>query len=216
MERNGTGINQGKIRLLHISPTLRPGDHPEADHEKHYALCDPFIRALEYSKDCFYGMVLNGKYLYEVLARSRMQGWANYAKWATEAAFEFVRKTEFPRHISRLNSCFYYENIEDCQKLFRYDWGSATEEERAGVKLLEVELDDQNPARYDMLLYDEAFEQMRKGQNVDFVLSRARDYFSGNQTEHPLWEIISASYGTVIREFPDAWKESNGACFHDA
>ena len=77
------------------------------DYRRSRPLVAPFLEALERGEDCFYGMVLNGAYLYAVLGKSGLREWADYAKWAAEAVFEHVRKTEFPAAYSRLTSHFF-------------------------------------------------------------------------------------------------------------
>ena len=79
--------------LYHMSQTLKLGDELTPDYQKNMTLVQPFVQALEQSPDCFYGMVLNGKYLYAVLGKFKLWEWSDYAKWATEGAFEYVRKT---------------------------------------------------------------------------------------------------------------------------
>ena len=48
--------------LYHMSQTLKCGDILIPNFQKTENLCEPFIQALEHSEDCFYGMLLNGKY----------------------------------------------------------------------------------------------------------------------------------------------------------
>ena len=85
------------MKLYHMSQTLQIGNILTPDYEKHQELIQPFIQALEQNVDCFYGMLLNGKYLYAVMNRFGLREWSNYAKWATEGIFEFIRKTEIGR-----------------------------------------------------------------------------------------------------------------------
>ena len=68
------------MKLYHMSQTLQLGNTLTPDYESNMALVQPFIQALEQSTDCFYGMVLNGKYLYAVLGKFRLWEWSNYAK----------------------------------------------------------------------------------------------------------------------------------------
>lgn len=136
-------------------------------------------------------MVLNGKYLYAMLGKFGLWEWSHYAKWATEAVFEFVRKTEFPDNYGRMSSFFFYDNISACKKLYDYDWGCECEEEQQKVHLFEVEVDDVVPQRRDMNIYDKAYEAMSKSQDIEYVLTCARRYFAGEHTTDPVWEILS-------------------------
>lgn len=179
------------MTLYHMSQTLPLGGTLIPDYQKSMALVQPFVQALEQSVDCFYGMVLNGKYLYAVLGKSGLREWFDYAKWATEGAFEFIRKTEFPDCYGRMTSNYFYDNLPNCKKLYDYDWGNESEEEQEKVHLFEVDVDDDAPQRRDMNIYDEAYDAMNESQDVQTVLACARRYFAGEQTPDPVWEILS-------------------------
>lgn len=100
--------------LYHMSQTLKLGDELIVDYQKNMKLVQPFIQALEQSVDCFYGMVLNAKYMYAVLTKFKLWEWSDYAKWATEGAFEFIRRTEFPESYSRMESNYFYDDLPNC------------------------------------------------------------------------------------------------------
>ena len=93
--------------LYHMSDTLKLGDELALDFKKTMSLAQPFVQALEQSEDCFYAMVLNGKYLRAVLGKFKLWEWSDYVKWSVEGAFEYIRKTEFPDCISRIR-CNYF------------------------------------------------------------------------------------------------------------
>ncbi|MCM1056502.1 MAG: hypothetical protein NC517_02705 [Firmicutes bacterium] len=179
------------MKAYHMSETLKAGDILEVEHQKLIKLAEPFLQALERSEDCFYGMVLNGKYLEAVLERSGIREWSDYAKWATEGAFEYIRRTEFPNAISRLKCNFFYNELENVRLLYEYDWGAEPEEIQKRIHLFEVMLDDDAACRYDMSLYDRAYDAMEDTQDVQTVLTCARKYFAGEHTERPVWEILS-------------------------
>ncbi len=189
--------------LYHMSQTLQCGDELKPDFQNLHALCEPFIQALERGADCFYGMLLNGKYLYAVLCKFHLREWANYEKWATEGLFEFVRKHEYPDCYSRISSVFFYDNFADSKRLFWNDWGEETEEERSKVHFFEVELDDAAPQRRDMSLYDAAFDAISEKQDLEAALSYARQYFAGQQSDAPIWEILSNKKAVACRDITD-------------
>lgn len=191
------------MKLYHMSQSLQLGEALTPDYQKNIELIQPFIQALEQSVDCFYGMVLNGKYLYAVLRKFKLWEWSDYAKWATEGAFEFVRRTEFPGSYGRVNSNFFYDDLPNCKKLYEYDWGGESEEEQQKVHLFEVDVDDAVPQRRDMNIYDEAYNAMSASQDVAFVLSCARRYFAGAHTENPVWEILSDKPARVVRDISE-------------
>lgn len=178
------------MKAYHMSETLRSGDTLKVDYQKIMILVEPFIQALEHSADCFYGMVLNGKYLYAVLEKSGLREWSDYVKWSTEGAFEFIRRTEFPDAIGRLECNYYYEDLENVRRLYEYDWGEEPEEIQSRIHLFEVTLEEDTLQRYDMNIYDQAYEAMEKRQDVQVVLNCARKYYGGEHTEEPVWEIL--------------------------
>lgn len=175
-----------------MSDKLKLDDELKCDFSGNSSLALPFVQALEQSKDCFYAMVLNGKYLRAVLGKFDLWEWSDYIKWSVEGAFEYIRKTEFPDCCSRINCNYYYDSLENCRILYDYDWGQASEEERAAIHLFEIELDDDEPQFFDMRLYDEGYTAMEEREDVDAVLSAARKYFSKMKSDNPVLEILSS------------------------
>lgn len=186
--------------VYHYSPTLKEGDRLEPGHQNYTDLCDPFIQALERSRDCFYGMLLNGKYLFAVMNRSRLREWANYAKWATEALFESVRLHEYPQCVSRLHCNYFCTDQKECIRMFREDWGEELEAEQEKVKLFEVELPENSLERRDISLYDAAYDAIHDKQDIDAALEYARRYFDGAQSEQPNWEYLSAAEAKAVKD----------------
>ena len=186
--------------LYHMSQTLQLGDALTPDYQKNVSLVQPFVQALDQSVDCFYAMVLNGKYLYAVLGKFNLWEWSDYAKWATEGAFEYVRRTQFPDSCSRMKSNYFYDNLPNCKKLYEYDWGCESEEEQRKVRLFEIDVDDVAPQWRDMKIYDEAYNAMSETQNVQLVLDCARRYFTGAQTAEPVWEILSEKPARAVKD----------------
>ena len=80
------------------------------------------------------------------------------------------------------------------------DWGQASEEERAKIRLYQVELDDDAPARLDMRLFDEAFDAMWDREDLETALSCARRYFRGEASPEPVWELLSAGKAVAVRD----------------
>jgi len=172
--------------LYHMSDTLKLGDKMTLDFKKTMSLAQPFVQALEQSEDCFYAMVLNGKYLRAVLGKFKLWEWSDYVKWSVEGAFEYIRKTEFPNCVSRIRCNYFYDNLDACKILYEYDWGQASEEERNGIHLFEIELDADTYEKRDMRVYDEAYDAMEQREDVKTVLACARRYFAGEQTAIPV------------------------------
>ena len=187
------------MRLYHISQSLKLGQMLSPGHQKLSDLSEPFRQGLERGPDCFYAMLLNGKYMFAVMKRSGLREWADYAKWATEGVFEYIRRREFPEAVSRLACVYYYDNLDDCKRLYEEDWGAETPEEREKVRLFAVDLEDPMPQRRDMCLYDEAYDAV-EGQAPEAALELARRYFRGEASQKPVWEILSDKPGKAVED----------------
>ena len=185
--------------LYHISQTLRLGEELRPGNGRFSDLAEPFLQGLERGPDCFYAMLLNGKYLFAVMKRSGLREWSDYAKWATEGLFEFVRRRSFPDAVSRLNCVYYYDNVDDCKRLYEEDWGEEEPEEQEKVRLFAVETDDTAPQRRDMCVYDEAYEAIER-LDVDAAMQAAERYFRGETSDKPVLEILSARPGRVVQD----------------
>ena len=101
-----------------------------------------------------------------------------------------MRRRSFPEAVSRLRCVYYYDNTEDCVRLFREDWGEENPEEQEKVRLFAVEADDPAPQRRDMCVYDEAYDAIER-LDVDAALAAAERYFRGEASESPIWELLS-------------------------
>lgn len=187
--------------LYHISDTLKLGETMSQDYKKNMELALPFVQALERSEDCFYGMLLNAKYLKSVLGKFGLRDMqTNYVKWAVEGAFEFIRRTEYPESCSRLLSNYFYDNLPDIRRLYEVDWNMADKEERFRFHVFEIDLEDEAPQKRDMLLFDEAFDAMWDHEDLQTVLACARRYFAGEQTTEPVWEIMSDKPAKAVKD----------------
>lgn len=191
--------------LYHMSDTLKLGDEMSLDYKRQLELAEPFTQALAYSRDCFWAMYLQGKYLRAVLRKFKMREWSNYVKWSMEGVFEYVRRTEFPDCCCRLKANYFFDNLESARTLYQLDWGQASQEERDAIRLFLVELDDPDPARYDMRLFDEAFDGLwETDAPEDALLTKALDcarrYFSGKQSPEPVLEILSEKPARAVRD----------------
>ena len=166
-----------------MSQTLQVGDKLKAGYKRNEIRCREVISTLEQSEQC----------LETTIASMKLQGdeWREYVKWCVEGIFEFVRETEFSFLPSRLNCSYYFDNIEYYKVLYEAGWAQKSEEERAQIRLFEVDLEEEKPTKYDMLLFDEAFDVMLNTKNIKGVVECARKYFSGECSNNPVWEIMS-------------------------
>ena len=193
--------------VYHYSATLKEGDRLDPGHQRLTDLCEPFIQAFDYSRDCFYGMLLNGKYLFAVMDRSHLREWADYAKWATEAIFEHVRRNEYPQCVSRLSCSYFCTDLTDSLRMYWEDWGEEDEEERNKVHLFEVEVSGDCLERRDIGLFDAAYDAIQDAQDAKAAMKYARLYFQGEHLDEPNWEYLSAEKALAVRDISDKLRE---------
>lgn len=187
--------------LYHISDTLQLGETMSQDYKGNMELVAPFVQALKKSEDCFYALLLNAKLMRSVLGKFGMRDMqTNYVKWATEGIFEYIRITEFPESYSRMLSNYFYDNPSDIKRLYEVDWNMKGKAERFNFHVHEIELEDEEPNRRDMLLFDEAFDAMWDNDDIQSAITYARRYFQGDHTATPVWEIMSDKTAKAVKD----------------
>ena len=188
-----------------MSDTLRLGDTLVPDYKKNRSLAEPFVKALSISTDAFQNLLLSAEYLGTVLAKYGLAGMPTHeTKWAVEGIFEYIRRREFPDHCGRMACNYFYDSLPLCKKLYEEDWGSASPEEREKIRLFEVEAAGRT-ARYDMALFDAAFDCLSEDQSAGAVarcMDLARLYYRGEKSQAPVPEILCGGAVTVLRELP--------------
>ena len=200
------------MRVYHMSQTLKPGDTLRPDFQRCRDLAMPFVRALMRGEDCFYAMVYGGQYLRAIFDHSRLtREWVDEVKWATEGIFEYIRLKEYPHRISRLNCNYYFDDLDTLKVLFQYDWGSEPEE-AAKVRIYAMELPEEEPQYCDMRLFDEAYDAMEKGQDLNTALQCARRYFASVQTAEPVLELLSEKSAVMTGEMTQLHEELMAQC----
>ncbi len=189
--------------VYHMSQMLKLGEKMKNDFEKKAELTLPFVQALEKSIDYFYDVVIHGQSKRMVPEKLIGLDHSDYMKWCVEGVFEFVRKTEFPDCPSRMNCKYFFDTLENFKILYEAGWKQESEEERAKIHLYEIELDDVTPKKFDMVIYDEAFDAMAENQDVETVLSCARRYFSKAHSAAPVWEVVSDQSAQATKDITD-------------
>jgi hypothetical protein len=187
------------MRLYHIGVSLKEGMTLVNNYNKIDTLVEPFLMALEKGDAAFEMLLIEARYIRAVMRKNRLREWSNYAKWATEAIFEHIRRQESPDCYSRIGSLFYYDNLESCKKLYKEDYvepGDADE----NVGMYEIEVDDSAPQRFDMRIYDDALDSIEERHDTQFARECARRYFRGSHHEMRLDEILSDKAATVVRK----------------
>ena len=193
-----------EMEVYHMSDTLSLGEKLSPDYKESLLLAAPFADALARGRDCFYSVLYSAKYLWASLSKFGMTDMqTDFVKWAVEGVFEFVRRTEFPASCGRFGGNYYFESKEDCAVLYEIDWGRASEAERAAIRLFAVELAEDAPERHDMRLFDEAYDSFEEQEDLDAAIKFARRYFSGGQTDEPMWEILSGAEAAAVRDLTD-------------
>ena len=71
-----------------------------------------------------------------------------------------------------------------------------------------MELADCTLEKYDMSVYDEAYEAMEEREDVQTVLNCARRYFAGEQTANPVWEIMSTQPAKAVKDMTDCLRKN--------
>lgn len=192
------------MKVYHMSDTLRLGMELSPNYKKNWELAEPFARALARSADCFYGAYYAAQFMGEALDRFGMAGMqTDHVKWAAEGVFEYVRQREYPQCCCRLKCSYYFDDLSSCRELFELDWGKAPEEERAKIRLFEIDLSAETVSRHDMRLFDEAYDSLWEEGDITHPIRCARRYFSGEHTARPVWEIASDRRAVAIRDLSE-------------
>jgi len=198
--------------LYHMSETLEEGKELTPDYKKNEYLIEPFVKALNISVEMFQILMLNADYFGSVLAKYNLNGMPSHEiKWGTEGLFEYVRRREFPDQVGRVKCNYFYPDLKLCTELYFEDWQDASEEERAKIRLYEVDVEGRT-AVYDMRLFDEAFDIMCEGTttgDIEQCMDLARKYFRGEKGREPVMEILSDGPAVVKRELDKSLLENN-------
>ena len=185
-----------KIRLYHMSQTLQLGDSLQPDFLQKKERYQPYIQALRNG-----GNSIND--LIEHQRKNPSVDWNELVKCIVEGVFEYIRETEFPMIPSRLNSSYYFEGLEHFVTLYQAGWAQEPPEKQVLVHLFEIEIGEEQLHRFDMCVFDEAYDVMLERQDLPFVIESARKYFSGDHTTEPMWEIMSDKPAKAVKDITD-------------
>lgn len=179
--------------LYHMSQTLQLGDMLYADYWGKSDRYQTLIQAFRDGLNC----------VCDLIEKKRMEAsvdWNDLVKWCVEGAFEYIRETEFSPLPSRLSSNYYFDDLSNFEKLYQAGWAQDPAEIQAQIHLFEIEIAEDQPRKFDMCIFDEAFDIMVERQDIQFVLDSARRYFSGEQTAEPIWEIMSDKPARAVKD----------------
>lgn len=132
-----------------------------------------------------------------------------YISWAAEEIFEFVWKKEFASLPSRLTGSYYFDNIANCRALYEIDWGKTFEETLLKIHLFEIELCNEHPAKFDMRLFDKAYDSLWDNEGVFEVMAFARRYFLGDMFKDPVMKILSEKPAKTVKNISTINSEDN-------
>lgn len=96
-----------------------------------------------------------------------------------EVIWEMVRKTEFPKAFSRLESCFAFTDIKEASKF-------AIESRGSEARIARVELQKAKLQNYDMQWVTEVPVESTMKEAIEY----ARKYWSGEYSEKPIVETL--------------------------
>ncbi len=184
----------------HYSITYQGDPSLQNDYHKRSLLAEPYIRALENGSSVFSAMLLMAMYHNRYL-RSEKREWFEYAKDATEAAFEYIRKTEFPGKISRINCIYAAEKLEEIRRQAKEDWGTDPENYEK-LQILELELDPQRTVMYDQCFFNQAYDCMQDyhgEQDLQKVMDLARSYYREERSGSFIAELLSDGENKILR-----------------
>lgn len=179
--------------VYHMSQTLQLGDLLQPDYLKKADRYRPYIQALREGAKPFYGLI-------EHKMTEESVEWNELVKCCVEGVFEYIRETEFPLIPSRLKSNYYFESLDNFELLYQAGWAQESAEKQAQIRLFEIEITEEFLHKFDMCIFDEAYDTMSERQDLQLVLASARRYFAGEQTAEPVWEIMSDKPARAIRD----------------
>lgn len=184
----------------HYNTTYSGYTSLENDHHRKIRTAEPYIYALAHDGPVFSAMLLMGMYKDRLARAERENGWFEYAKDATEALFEHIRRQEFAdSSISRLHCCYFVSSLEEALRLGLDDWENDPE-----LKILVVEIDERHVMRYDQAFYNQAYElfvHYRSEEDICKAADLARRYFAGEMSDHPLPELLADGENHIRRVF---------------
>lgn len=171
----------------------------ENDHHRKIRTAEPYLYALTHEGPVFSSMLFLGMYKDRLARAESENGWFKYAKDATEALFEHIRRQEFAGcSISRLHCCYYVIPLEEALRLGLDDWGNDP-----ALKILEEEIDD-HVVRYEQAFYNQAYElfaHYRSEEDIRKAADLTRRYFAGEISDHPVPELLVDGANHVLRVF---------------
>lgn len=179
--------------VYHMSQTLQLGDLLQPDYLKKSERYQPYIQALREGGNCIYDLIEHNR-------KDTSIDWNELVKRCVEGTFEYVRETEFPMIPSRLKSNYYFAGLDNFKTLYQAGWAQEPAEIQAQIHLFEIEVAEEHPLKFDMCIFDEAFDVMSEHQDLRFVIEFARRYFAGEHTVTPIWEIMSDKPARAIKD----------------
>ncbi len=187
------------MKLYHYSVTYKDGESLVNDYHGRYKDAEPFILALEAGKDTFLSTYFSALYLERQVKELHLRNYENCQKDATEAIFEFVRRTSFPTEISRLKCVYYCEKLDVAIQCAMQDWIDCGDKTKEEVKILSVEVDEKRIKKYDQTYFNNAYSAVEKN-DFKAAFTNAKMYFSGALDEESIIEILSDGSNRILEE----------------
>lgn len=184
--------------LYHFGLNLKVGDILIPDYHKKSRLVLPYVQALNKGRDVFENMLIQGRYLKEVMCRSGLREWSDYCKWAAEGLFEYIRQQKFPDRYSRIKSNYFFDTAEKCRTLYKADYIDAGD--FGGEELFEAEVQDISPQYFDMNIYDKAYKAIENEESIETLNGIAEKYWNFETTTFPNFEILSDKKAVITKK----------------
>ncbi len=187
------------MKLYHYSVTYKSGESLVNDYHHRYKDAEPFILALQNGKDIFLSTYFSALYLERQIKELHLRSYENCQKDATEAIFEFVRRTSFADEISRLKCVYYCEELNKAIQCAMEDWIDCGDKTKEEVTILSVEVDEKRVRKYDQTFFNNAYSAVERN-DFETAFANAKLYFSGALTEQPIIEVLSDGENRVLEE----------------
>lgn len=187
------------MKYYHYTVTYQGGESLVNDYHHRFQDAEPFLLALQTSKETFLSTYYSALYLERQLKELRLRHYENCPKDATEAIFEFVRRTSYPHEISRLQCVYYCETLDEAIQCAHEDWIDCGDKTKEEVKILSVAVDERRVRKYDQTFYNDAYAAVEKN-DFKTAFAKAQLYFSGTLSAKPIIEILSDSENHIIEE----------------
>ena len=172
------------MKYYHVSSYLQPGDRLTKNTKNNYdyccyvSVCD--VSTFEKYLECYKSLCLSG--VHQKTGRTA-------AKWACEAIFEHIRKSEYPNKPSRIWGVYLCDKLDDARGFLNSYRKPRKQNDGTFVyaHIFEIELEASQVQAFDMEKYSMADNKLQNTPDnieaFDYAVCMAREYWSGMNTD---------------------------------